>query len=345
MFEIPEGFDLVEIKKQLSQLIKTATAEVKPTECILCMKPQTSFCNSHSVPRMVLSSIADKGMVLQANAFIGFEAIDVEKGVNNSGTFHFICNTCDNEFFKDYEEPVNLKINPSDKIMAEIALKDVLIQLSKRYIEKEMFKLTQKKTGNIENIQDLYDIQDLDIKEYTQEMSFFKDIINNNKTNEFQLLFWKLLPYKTPIATQTVITLPEDMEGNQINNIYDLSSTVRMENMHLCVFPLENETAIIVFCHKRDRKYESLLQQFRNASENTVLQYLNWLIFKYTENYFVSKSLKKVIEGNQKLQKLSRENNGFPNMGMGDFFTLFMGYESIGMNEIPNFLSREYAML
>lgn len=35
------------------------------------------------------------------------EVLDLNKVVNNSGTFHIICNNCDNKYFKDYENPID----------------------------------------------------------------------------------------------------------------------------------------------------------------------------------------------------------------------------------------------
>ena len=128
---LSDEFDIVPIRKMLSEMLKEAQKAAKPEKCILCNRVQTGFCNSHSVPQMVLRNIADNGKVLQANSLVGIEVIDIEKGVNNSGTFHFICNECDSKYFQDYENPDNLRNSITTKMLAEIALKDILIQLYK----------------------------------------------------------------------------------------------------------------------------------------------------------------------------------------------------------------------
>ena len=100
LIDIPEGTDVVDVRKKMNKLLSTARNSAKPDKCILCGKLQTSFCNSHSVPQLSLRNIADNGKVLHASLLMGIDVVDIEKGVNNSGTFHFICNECDGTFFK-----------------------------------------------------------------------------------------------------------------------------------------------------------------------------------------------------------------------------------------------------
>ena len=49
--DIPEGTDIIEVRKQMNQMLSEARKSAKPTKCILCGNTQTSFCNSHSVPQ------------------------------------------------------------------------------------------------------------------------------------------------------------------------------------------------------------------------------------------------------------------------------------------------------
>lgn len=79
---------------------------------------------------MVLKSIADKGKILHPGILIDVEVIDTEKGINNTGTFHYICRECDSTYFQDYENKEALLSPPTDKMMVEIALKNMLLMLS-----------------------------------------------------------------------------------------------------------------------------------------------------------------------------------------------------------------------
>ena len=222
-------------------------------------------------------------------------------------------------------------------MLAEIAVKDMLLLMSKRATEKELVKIQQKKFACFDNVEDLIGLKELDADEFAEEILFHKGIADRNETGGYQVLFWKVMPYVIPIAAQSVIALTSDMEGKEINDVYNCDSNVRMQYMHLCFFPMKNQSVVLAFYHKRDKLYRSLRHQINASSEDKVLRYLNYLLFAHTENYFISKSVKQEIENNDTLQKLSQEANGFPTMGYlnNDFG---IGYTPVNMDEIPDFL-------
>lgn len=346
--DIPDGTDIIEVRKQMNQMLSEARKNAKQTKCILCGNTQTSFCNSHSVPQLALRPIADNGMVLHASAAMGFdeEIVDIENGVNKSGTFNYICRNCDGTFFQDYESEANLIKNPTDKMLAEIAVKDMLLLMSKRATEKELAKIQQKKFSCFENVEDLIGLKELDADEFEEEMLFHKGIADRNETGGYQILFWKVLPYVIPIAAQSAIALPVDMGGKKVNDVYDYDPNIRMQYMHLCFFPLKNQSVVLAFYHKRDKLYRSLRHQINSSSEDKILRYLNYLLFAHTENYFISKSVKQEIENNDSLQKLSQEANGLPTMGYLNSDNDFgVGYTPVNMDEIPNFLDSKWVVV
>lgn len=346
LIEVPKGTDIIEVKKKMNRLLSEARSAAKPNKCCLCGEPQTSFCNSHSVPQLALRNIADNGKVLHASALMGIDVVDIEKGVNNSGTFHIICNGCDGTFFQDYENEYNLKRKPTDKMLAEIAVKNFLLQLSKRMQEQELHKILQQQFHAYINPEDLHEITGLDLRDFKEEIQFHKSIAENNESGGYQILFWKIVPYKIPIALQSAIVLPKDLENHEVNNIFDMSTDVRMQFMHLAIFPLQEESFVLAFYHKRDKVYRNLRHQINCISEQEILQFLNYLIFAYTENYFISKSIKEIIENDEKLTLLGQENNGIPNMGFLDWNNHFgANYQPIKRSEIPNFLSAEWAVI
>lgn len=55
------------------------------------------------------------------------------------------------------------------------------------------------------------------------------------------------IPYVVPIATQTLVALPKDTEGIEINNIYDMRPEVRMQNIHIGVFPMNDYSIVYAF--------------------------------------------------------------------------------------------------
>ncbi len=347
-FNIPTGTDTVKVRQQMYHMLSAARVNAKPTRCVLCGNIQTGFCNSHSVPKLVLKSIADDGMVLHASAVMGFDEkiVNNEDGVNKSGTFNYICRNCDGTFFRDYENEVNLLKKPTDKMLAEIAVKDMLLLMSKRSIEKELIRIRQKKFSCFNHVEALIGLKELDEREFAREVFFHKRIADCNETGGYQVLFWKVLPYVIPIAAQSAIALSLDMEGNIVNDVYNYDPNVRMQYMHLCLFPLKNQSVVLAFYHKRDRLYRGLRHQFNSSSKDKVIKYMNYLLFAYTENYFISKSVRREIENNEALQKLSREANGLPMMGHLDSDNDFgIGYIPVKMDEIPNFLDSQWAVI
>ena len=340
-WKVPEGIDEIWVKKRFNDFMKQARAMAKPDKCIVCGKQTTRYCNSHSVPRMVLKNIAENGQVMQASGLMGTTIIDIEKGVNNSGTFQFICQECDSILFQTYENPDNIRAEKlSDKLLAEIALKDVLLMMSKRNVEREIFRKGSE-LGRINGVETMFEAQNLDVRDYRDEMELYLSI-DDNTANCFQVVFHTVLPYVTPIAVQTALVLQNDLEGNEINNIYDYSPDVRVQNIHISVFPLEDATMVLMFYHKRDKNYRRLMHQFNCLSDEKKLCYINYWIFKYTENYFFAPSFKQEIAANPKLVQLSRESNELPNLGYVNIMTMLQ-YEPVKMDEIPNLLTSEYA--
>ena len=143
---------------------------------------------------------------------------------------------------------------------------------------------------------------------------------------------------------QSPIAVYKDMSGDIINDLYDMNLDIRMENLHLCVFPIENETIVLLFYHKRDKNYRRLRHQFNSSSDEQCLKFINYLIFAYTENYFFAKSIKEKIEFDENMIKLSKESNGNPNLGLMDFQEFYTEYIPVSMDDIPNFLSEEYSL-
>ena len=296
---------------------------------------------------MCLRPIADKGKVLYASSAMGFDTgvVDVDGGVNNSGTFNYICRECDAKFFQDYENSDNIIQPPTDKILAEIAVKNMLLQLNKRANEQELIPVLQRELGMYENPDDLSKIKTLDQKEYEEEVLFHQGIVKNNKLGEYQILFRKVLPYKVPIAAQSAIVLPYDMEGNILNEIYNLDESVRMQYMHIAVLPLKDVSVVLAFYHKRDKLYRKLRHQINSSSQEKVLQYINYLIFEYTENVYFSKKIEAELKNNKMIEKVSQEANGLPTFGHLSVYNMFgMDYEAVKPEDIPNFLDGNWAI-
>lgn len=343
IIDVPEGTDEIKVKKEINDLLRKIQEEAKPESCIVCGKKQTSFCNSHSVPKMVIKNIAENGNLYHANKLIDIPIVDNEKGVNNSGTFHFICRECDSSLFQAYENIDALQAEPDDKMLAEIALKDVLLMLSKRNQEQLIYQMGKKK-GSLLNVELMEDIQQMDICEYQNEMHLYKEIIDNNTKSDFKLIMWKKLPYVVPVAAQALIAMPKDIEGTEINNVNDMNPDTRIQNIHIGVFPLDGFSIVYAFYHRRDKLYRRLQHQMNCLSLEKKLEYINYWIFKYTENYYLSPKIQSVIDADNKLQELSKDNNDNPNLGYINAMDLLFPHEEIHSDDISNLLLKKYAI-
>ena len=235
--------DLINLKKDVNLVLKSARNDSKPDKCILCKQSKTSFCNSHSVPQMFLKNIAVDGKVLQfsevmaineminkmmainemineminkmKNKKMDIKVIDVEKGVKNSGTFQSICNKCDGKVFQAYENPdVWTEEVPTDRVLAQIALKNVLLEIDKKntanaVYQKIIKELAEKRNTQIGEIEIAIcaghmGVNNRDISEFTEEVELYKEIKTESK-ELFKILFYEKLPYTVPIATQAAV--------------------------------------------------------------------------------------------------------------------------------------------
>lgn len=334
---------LIEIKKKSSQLFREAYYQSKPDRCILCNEPRESYCNSHSIPQFSLKTIAEKGELLQASALMNAILAEDKKGIKNSGVFHIICNSCDRLYFRDYENIENIIKKPTDKIMGQIAVKNFLLQISKRLSEQNLYKEQFKKINQSTNFDPKLEDINLDLKDYLLDFEINKDVVDNNKESAYHILFWDILPYKVPIASQGGITLKKDYKGYPVNNVHDTSSDVCMQSFHLLVLPLENKSVILAFYHKKDKLYSQLRHQLNSIPKDEVLKYLNYVIFKETENYYISTKIKEQIFSNKRLLDLAGENNEIPNLGIATMNDLY-NYKPVEIDEIPNLLSEEWSI-
>ena len=158
-------------------------------------------------------------------------------------------------------------------------------------------------------------------------------------------MFWEVLPYKVPIATQSAMVLPYDMEGDILNDVGNMDKSVRMQYVHIAVLPLEEKSVVLAFYHKRDKIYRRLRHQINTTSREKVLQYINYLIFEHTENIYFSKTIEEELKNNKMIEKVSQEANGLPTFGHLSVDNMFgMDYEAVKPEDIPNFLDESWAI-
>lgn len=340
----------IELRKIMGKLSSKSRKDAKIKECLYCGKNCSSFCNSHSIPAFILRNIAVDGDLYTSNKLGRLPGADQDKGVNDSGTFQIICRKCDSEIFSDYENPANYVDTPNSKMIAQIAMKNFLKSISKRKFEIAFNDNTEDIIYDPTKQQQL--IKNLDLQEFIKGFNRAKRIAEKGWDNEYYLFYQQRLDYVVPIAFQNNVALIFDFDGYTINDIYNLSPTYEMQYIHICVFPLENSSIIMMFVDSKYKRYRSFRKQFNRLSDEERLTAINFIIFSYSEDVFLNKKLsesvlkhKMLVEVIQKTPKIKGSTLDFNLLSTLDLDPLSIArkdYDFSKMNEIPNLLLEDY---
>ena len=337
--------DIIGYKKQMNKFLSKAHKLSKAEKCIYCGKKTTSFCNSHSIPAFSLRNIATNGELFHSNALVNFPLLDFDKGVNKAGTFQLICRECDSKIFQEYEEPNSYENEPTSQMIAQIAMKNYLKEISKRVNEYAMFDILKEHTAEAIDLADyMQDIQNMDLNEYKEGFEKAKRLSKKKWSGEYYVFYYQKLNYVVPIAFQSSITLAVDLDGQIVNDIYYENSKYRMEQFHICVFPLKDSSIVMMFVDSKYKRYRNFYKKFNKLSFEEKLSIVNYIIFLYSEDIFFSKELPSDILQNENLINASRQtgialtDNPFINV----IEKAKEVYDLSKNNNIPNLLSEKY---
>lgn len=282
--------NIIEMRKKYSKLINESKRQAKQEKCLWCGKKITRFCNSHSVPRCVLDNIDTDGKVDYFNAIVNIPFINSDKGMNEAETFKLLCPECDGKIFQDYESLEALKEIPSERMLEEIALKNILLMLNKRYTEIALYNNLLKESKIPYPFDKKQEVNSLDERDYFWDFNRIKEIMKENDERcEFKLFYWKHLDYTVPIAFQGPITLYGDLNGNIVTDIYNTSEEVIVKHMHICVFPLDIGSVVFAFYNKADTEYDSFANQFNELDDDEKMKIISYIIYEYSEDMLTAK--------------------------------------------------------
>ena len=340
---------IIQATKQVNKLLKDSHSLAKLDHCYYCGKKVSSFCNSHFVPAFCLRNIADNGKVNYMNTIIDLPVLKENKGVKDSGTFRLICRDCDSKIFQDYENPDNYNASPSMKMLSQISMKNNLKFIEKRRSELELYNLMKNLAGD-SPMADFLDqknvVSTLDLKEFEDSFLYDKNCDLTPSDSCYSLALFQELPYKVPLAFQGFIALITDIDGGVINDIYNLDPQYIIKNLSLCVFPLKDRSIIIMFVEKDNLRYNDFFSQLKQFSLNEQLQIINYIIFAYCEDYFLSPLLSK--DTLDKLRATAGKTSDlaiFPSQttstGLNAMKTI---YNYSDRFSIPNLLSEKYCI-
>lgn len=346
--------EIISLNKKMAKIIKQARENAKINKCYYCGTENIQFCNSHSIPQFALRNIAIKGELLYTNKLMKLPFEKEEKGINEAGTFKIICRDCDSQIFSDYENPEKYYGEITPKMLAEISLKNYLKIISKRLVEIEMYNQAYTLTQNPINIgiiNQKQKINNIDLNEYKKSYEKAKRVSKKNWDNEYYLIYAKKLDYVVPIAFQSNLALVCDLENNIINDIYIEDEKYKIQDIQLAIFPLKDCSIILLFMDSNNTRYRKFNKQFNKLSEDEKLEVLNYIMFLYSEDIFISPSMEKVMLDSKELIQLSKstadmiafKDNIFKE-NVNYLEAVKEQFSLINRKRIPNFLSREYAI-
>jgi len=335
---------MINHKKSINKRIKDIRERMKPVKCPLCNKRLGKTCNSHSIPRMILKTIETNGHFYNKNVVDNMMFFEKETGLNNTGTFHFICELCDHNYFSDYEKPEAIHAVPNNLFLVEIAVKNILQKMQQKAFESSLFKYDQPiiQSKQIVGREDAIKVLELDYRDYSECLDKLKKDKQEN-TVDFKIIYRAVLPYVTPIAFQECFTIYKDRFGNVINDP-NVGEEEKIQVVHLCIFPYDGRTTVLMFYDSNDKSYDVLYEQFSQSTDEENLRYINYYILALGENYFYSEKIQKDVLRNDSLKKVSQEYIG----ERGNFGIMTLeerkSYSPVKYDEIPFVLGREFAL-
>ena len=339
---------VIQAKKQFSSMKKESEQKTKLTKCYYCGKVCESFCNSHTLPAFCLKNIALDGKVFYMNTILNIPLLKDDKGINEAGTFHLICRDCDSKIFQDYENPDNYENKPSIKMLAQIDMKNNLKNISKRLIENHMYDIMPDKIGaNAAVTQMKKDIGEIDLQEFNEAFRNAKRRSEKPFSGDYYIGYYAKLPYVVPVAFQGTIALISDLEKNTINDIYEADPQYKIMYMTLCIFPLKDASVVMLFTAKNNNRYRRFFKQLNKVkSLDEQLQIINYILFAYTEDYFLSNcispdTIKQLEPVSRKSQEV-RCYNGVTHDEIVEAAKERFDYDKRA--SIPNLLSKQFAV-
>lgn len=339
------GDKRIAINKAANRINREARERAKEETCCVCGRGCTSFCNSHSIPQFSLQHIAESGKVAQVLQG-EIPTMGRDTGINSAGTFHLICRECDSSIFRDYEDPNAYSQQPTDSMLAQIAMKNELHMISKRKQEIELYDLMEQQFDNFHSLGEGKSVEELDLAEYQASLRYAMKTLSDSKKDRYNICFFRLLDYVVPVATQAATCLVGDFEDGIINNIYNFSEQYHMESIHVAILPLEKTSIVLLFVESGVNRYRKFIKQLNKLEAEDQLAAINYMIFSYIENTFLCPSVYNKVKRDTIFMEVCRRTTNvetpFPFINPIDMAIEEFSFSK--RNTIPNLLSREYAI-
>ena len=153
---------------------------------------------------------------------------------------------------------------------------------------------------------------------------------------------------KAPIVAHNLQFEYKFLEANGCENIYSQEQKYRIKAIHVSVFPLKSTSAILLFIEDGVKRYRKFYRSLRKLPNDDQLAAINYLVFSYTENVFMNPTTHKELRKNDLFMDMCRKSTDFRShtpFPLDDPLEAAVKEFSLSKrNEIPNLLSREYAL-
>ncbi len=303
--------EYIDFNKFFSSVQKTPKNKQK--RCFICGQKNIEYCNSHTIPHFVLKNIATNGKLNNTQIFNSALLFASESGLNNTQTFHSICKVCDNNIFKEYETPENIKKEPNQEIMKQIALKNHISRLYKNNKEKRTYNYVLNAHKNTPNAHFAKTMAKhyLPVTEYNccYNRRQAKRIIKNlsNDVILYKLCYYRKLDYVVPYTIQSNSILSFGFNNELLVNSFKDGDLDIADDIHLCIYPLENQSIILIFCSTDINDYDNFFAELKTKKVSEQLSIINFITFAYFENIYLHKDIDQSTIDNDSLQKLTHE--------------------------------------
>lgn len=314
--------DKIEINKEISKIKKEANQYTKGTNCALCGKECTSFCNSHTIPRFVIKNISKDGTVY--NPSMTMQDIDLDTrlkifkanpGIEKTLTFDSICRKCDNEVFSCVENESVLEKEFDAKVLNLYALK-ILLHTQYTKIRDAIFLNVGAEKRNMSDFANLITMPWVfDMIEATREIEDYKSAMENGTYIKHKVIIDKIIDKKTNFCCTTELTLPFSYNGRKINDLCgEESYSTRFGGIFTLVLPLSNnKTRIVMYYRRKYSSYDNVKEEFQTMNLDEQLQAISNLLIIYTEEFIYNELILENIKPAKEIIAHNIVNDPNPN--------------------------------
>lgn len=302
--------EIAEYKYSEQRINHMARLEWEKADFKTCLGFNTEECSSvikeaHSIQNnRFLNRISKDGHVYQISGEIskkkGHHAVFKKISRNKASTFFGFCDYHDTELFK----PIELREYTGEPIQNFLfAFRASALEYHRKQRLLNNIRNLFKKfpAGMLDPIMvNTYRVTVLDVEDYAKDYNLFKE---NYLMGNFEILrtISRTLDYEVEFTTSSAFAVQFDYTGKEINDIYHDKSENKMPSIYVSVYPIENQTVIVLSHLLSDNKvYKEYFDQLDGLTNEEFTQHLNYLIIEYTENVFFSPNLVDRMTNKQK---------------------------------------------